>query len=94
MILKLNFIIVIKMKLNKVPPEIIFKIIYYLNDDIDIKNLLFCDKHFYELYNYFHLYKYFKYNLKNNKYTKEYHEIKIIDKKNILILKVICFLIL
>lgn len=69
------------MKLNKVPPEIIFKIIYYLNDDIDIKNLLFCDKHFYELYNYFHLYKYFKYNIKNNKFKKEYHEIKIIDKK-------------
>lgn len=67
------------MKLNNIPYEIIIKIIYYL-DDIDIKNFLFCDKYLHEFYNNFHLYKYLKYNSKNNRFKKEYYDMKIIDK--------------
>lgn len=69
------------MNINKLPREIINKIIYYIDNDIDIINFLKCNKKTYSSY-YLSLYKINKSNLKNIIIlTKEYYEFKNINKK-------------
>jgi hypothetical protein len=68
---------------DNLPIEILSKIIYYINNDVDIKNFLTCNKSLYKVFSILFSYKVLeKSNIKNLiVLAKEYYDIKEVDKK-------------